>query len=287
VAILPDGGAGWLADAVRLGGGEVAELEDAAGLLWDAGMPEDLERVLARAPQVRWLQLSWTGVERYLPLMRDGRSWTCARDVFGPGVAEHALALTLAAFRDLPRLARERSWTPSEPRSLFGAQVVIVGDGSIGRSIASLLAPFHCRVEVVGRDRSGRLAAAVAGADVVYLAVPLTPETDGLVGAAELRAMGPDAWLVNVARGRLVRTDDLVQALREGWIAGAGLDVTEPEPLPEGHPLWSLPNCIITPHSASVDSIAREPFAKLVSENVRRFGAGEKLLGLVDPGRGY
>jgi phosphoglycerate dehydrogenase-like enzyme len=132
-----------------------------------------------------------------------------------------------------------------------------------------------------------RLLEAIRGVDVVFLAVPLTAETDGMIGERELRTMGPLAVLVNVARGRLVRTDDLVRALQEGWIAGAGLDVTEPEPLPDGHPLWELATCVITPHIASVDSMAREPYARLVSENVRRFAADRPLLGVVDPNRGY
>jgi D-3-phosphoglycerate dehydrogenase len=287
VAIVPAADAGWLGDAVRGGGGDVAEAVDAEALLWGAGDAPELARALDRAPNVRWVQVSWTGVDRYLELMRDGRVWTCARDVYGEGVAEHALALTLAAFRDLPRLVRERSWTRSEPRTLFGAKAVIVGAGSIGRSLAQLLVPFRCDVTMLDRKGRRRLLATLRGVDVAYLAVPLTADTQGMIGEAELRAMGPGAWLVNVARGRLVRTDDLVRALREGWIAGAALDVTDPEPLPEGHALWSLPNCLITPHSASVESLAREPYARLVEENVRRFRRGEALLGLVDPERGY
>jgi phosphoglycerate dehydrogenase-like enzyme len=287
VAILPDGSPAWLGDAVRAGSGEVVPIEQADALLWDAGDPSDLASVLARASQLRWVQLSWTGVDRYLELMRDGRTWTCARDVFGEGVAEHALALTLAAFRDLPRLARSRTWSRSEPRTLFEAKVVVVGSGAIGRGIADLLAPFRCKVSFISRRNRGDLLDAVRGAEVVYLAVPLTRETDAMIGEPELLAMGSRAWLVNVARGRLVDTDALVHALREAWIAGAALDVTEPEPLPEGHPLWSLPNCLITPHMASVDELARAPYSRLVSENVRRFARGEELLGIVDPQRGY
>ncbi len=99
--------------------------------------------------------------------------------------------------------------------------------------------------------------------------------------------MEPHAWLVNVARGKHVATDDLVTALREGWIAGAALDVTDPEPLPDGHPLWELPNCLVTPHTANTQEMARPLLGARIRENVRRFGEGEELLGLVDVERGY
>ena len=277
----------WLAEAVRAGGGEVSPIEDAGALIWDAGSPGDLVRALARAGGVRWVQLSWTGVDRYLSLMTDGRVWTCARDIYGPGVAEHALALALAVLKGVTKATRDSTWSPYEPRTLFGAGVAIVGGGSIGRSIAELLRPFDCSVRIVTRRNREHLLDALTGVDVVFLAVPLTPETDGIIGERELREMGPRAVLVNIARGRLVRTDELVEALREGYIAGAGLDVTEPEPLPDGHPLWELPNCAITPHIASVDMLAKEPYTKLVTENVRRFAAGEALLGIVDRERGY
>jgi phosphoglycerate dehydrogenase-like enzyme len=277
----------WLAAAVEAGGGRLVTVEQAQALIWDAGSPGDLERVLSDANGVRWVQLSWTGVDRYLPLMTDGRAWTCARDVYGPGVAEHALALALAVLKGATRATRELRWSKYEPRTLFGVKVVIVGGGSIGVSIGNLLRPFDCQVTMITRRNRDRLLEALDHAGVVFVAVPLTPETDGMIGERELRAMGSDAVVVNVARGRLIQTDALVTALREGWIAGAGLDVTEPEPLPDDHSLWQLPNCVITPHVASVDALAQEPYARLVTENVRRFKVGEPLLGVVDPKRGY
>jgi phosphoglycerate dehydrogenase-like enzyme len=286
VAILPRA-EDWLGAAVEAGGGRLVPVEEARALVWDAGSPGDLERVLDDAGGVGWVQLSWTGVDRYLSLMTDGRVWTCARDIYGPGVAEHALALALAVLKGVTRGARESRWSKYEPRTLFGARVVIIGGGSIGGSIARLLRPFDCEVTVITRRNRDRLLEAVDGAAVVFLAVPLTPETDGMIGERELRAMGRDAVVVNVARGRLIEPDALLTALRQGWIAGAGLDVTEPEPLPDDHPLWDLANCVLTPHVASVDSLAQEPYARLVTENVRRFIAGEPLLGVVDPKRGY
>jgi phosphoglycerate dehydrogenase-like enzyme len=137
---------------------------------------------------------------------------------------------------------------------------------------------------VVGEDE---LDAAIEGCDLVVLALALTPDTRGLIDARRLRLMGPQAWLVNVARGGHIVTDDLVAALRDGTIAGAGLDVTDPEPLPDGHPLWDLPGCIITPHVGNTPDMAVPLLSARIAENVRRWSAGEPLLGLVEPGRGY
>jgi phosphoglycerate dehydrogenase-like enzyme len=138
--------------------------------------------------------------------------------------------------------------------------------------------------KVVGRDG---LHAALATADVVILALPLTPETEGIIGREQLLLMQEHAVLVNVARGGHVVTDDLVEALRAGDIAGAGLDVTDPEPLPDGHPLWSEPRCIVTPHTANTPEMVLPSIVERVRENVRRFGAGEPLIGTVDLELGY
>jgi phosphoglycerate dehydrogenase-like enzyme len=280
----------WLAEAVRAGGGELSDLSAAEALLVPAAGPgtvDEVEHALQAASGVRWVQVSFTGVERFLHLMGDGRTWTCARGVYGPTVAEHALALALAGLRQLPRFAVERTWDRSHLRSLIGARVVLVGAGSIGGSLQRMLEPFDCRLKVLTSSSREPLAESVRGADVVFLTVPLTPRTRGMVGEPELRAMGPRAWLVNVARGQLVRTDALVRALTEGWIAGAATDVTDPEPLPQDHPLWDLPNCLITPHVASVEEVAFPEYAGLVSENLRRFSEGRELLGQVDRERGY
>jgi phosphoglycerate dehydrogenase-like enzyme len=132
-----------------------------------------------------------------------------------------------------------------------------------------------------------RLAEAVGPAAVVFVALALTPSTERIIDAAALAAMRPDAWLVNVARGRHVHTEALVAALREGSIGGAGLDVTDPEPLPDGHPLWTMPNCIITPHTADTWEMVERMLARRITENVARFAAGQPLIGLVDPEAGY
>ena len=138
--------------------------------------------------------------------------------------------------------------------------------------------------DVLGADQ---YADALPGADLVVLALALTPDTEGMFTASEFSLMEDHAWIVNVARGRHVVTDDLVEALRAGTIGGAGLDVTDPEPLPDGHPLWSLPNCIITPHVGNTPEMAKPLLAARVTDNVRRFARGEELIGLVDVDAGY
>ncbi|HRE03680.1 MAG TPA: NAD(P)-dependent oxidoreductase, partial [Ilumatobacteraceae bacterium] len=127
----------------------------------------------------------------------------------------------------------------------------------------------------------------LAGADVVFLALSLTPETEGMIGRGELEMMEQHAWLINVARGGHIVTDDLVWALSNGVIGGAGLDVTDPEPLPAGHPLWTLPNCIITPHVGNTPEMAVPLLSERIATNVRRWARGEELIGLVDPQLGY
>jgi phosphoglycerate dehydrogenase-like enzyme len=176
--------------------------------------------------------------------------------------------------------------------------VTIVGGGGIGEVLLRLLEPFRCDVTVIRRRAApmrgassvlGRdgLHGALTTAEVVFLALPLTPETTGVFGRDELLLMREDAILVNVARGAHVVTDDLVAALRDGDIAGAALDVTDPEPLPADHPLWSEPRCLITPHTANTPEMVRPAIEARIRENVRRFGAGEPLIGTVDLDLGY
>ena len=167
-------------------------------------------------------------------------------------------------------------WTAPLGRNLLGARVSILGGGGITESLVRLLQPWDCHITVVRRTanhldgvddvlEADRYADALPGADLVVLALALTPETEGIIAADELSLMEDHAWLVNVARGRHVVTDDLVDALRDGVIGGAGLDVTDPEPLPHDHPLWSMPNCLITPHVGNTPEMARP----LLAERIR------------------
>ena len=297
VAIAPEPVPGWVREAVAQGGGREARVAEADALVWLRPLDvEGLVATLAHAgPGLRWVQLPFAGVEDFgaAGVFDDGRQWTAGQGVYAEPVAEHVLALGLAGLRDLPERVRATSWGRPSGRSLYDGRVTILGGGGIARALLALLVPFRVETTVVRRHPEppavglDHLHQALAGADLVVLALALTAETEGVIGAAELRAMQPHAWLVNVARGRHVVTDDLVRALAEGWIGGAALDVTHPEPLPDGHPLWDLPNCVITPHTANTPEMAQAPLAARIAENVRRFALGQRLVGLVDPALGY
>jgi phosphoglycerate dehydrogenase-like enzyme len=305
VAIAPSPAAPWVEAAVAAGGGVVVEPADAEALVWTAPRgAAELRAVLADSPAVRWVQLPWAGVEEFAHqgvFDEPGHveQWTCGKGVYAEPVAEHALALALAGLRALPDRVRATSWGQQAGLSLYDAKVTILGAGGITECLADLVRPMRTELTVVRRDPSvpfpgaartlglDRLVDALPGADAVFLALALTPETEGVIGAAELALMEPHAWLVNVARGRHVDTEALVDALAAGTIGGAGLDVTEPEPLPDGHPLWSLPNVIITPHTANTQEMAVPLLSARIADNVRRFGAGEALVGPVDASAGY
>ena len=299
MTLAPATAPGWVGDAVRAGGGEIVDPSAAEALVWFGPyQPRELAAVLDAAPGARWVQLPWAGVEAYADLLTPDRTWTCAKGVYAEPVAEHVLALALGGLRGLPDWVRATSWGPQAGVSLFDGSVTVLGGGGITEVLLRLLEPFRCRVTVVRkrpRPMPGAaavvgpegLADALPGADAVVLALALTPETRGVIGAGQLKSMESHAWLVNVARGAHVVTEDLVVALREEWIGGAALDVTDPEPLPDGHPLWTLPNCVITPHTANTLAMARPLVTERIRENVRRFGAGEPLIGLVDLDLGY
>ena len=298
IAIEPLSAPFWLADAVREGGGVPSMPNLAAGIVWYGEDADELAQILDKAPQARWVQLRSAGIERYRVLMGDGRTWTCAKAIYGEAVAEHALAMILASFKEIPQLARRRTWAEAVGRSLYDARVTLVGAGGISAALLALMKPFRISATVV-RRRSlpvsdavrviphDRLVEALGEADVVVLACALVDDTIGLFGAREFNAMANHALLVNVGRGRLVRTNELVDALRSGQIAAAALDVTDPEPLPMGHPLWDLENVLITSHSGNPDERGRAPLARLITENVRRFAARLPLLAEVDVELGY
>jgi phosphoglycerate dehydrogenase-like enzyme len=288
-----------MADAIAAAGGHVVPIAEAEALVW--GSPTDadgLAAALRAGPGVRWVQLPWAGVEQFVHLMDDDRIWTCGKGVYAEPVAELALTLALAGMRGLGSYARADRWEAASGLNLSGARVTILGGGGITESFLHLLRPFDCHVTVVrnraqdmeGADvvlESDRLTDALPGADLVVVALALTPDTEGIISESELELMESYAWLVNVARGRHIVTADLVVALRDGVIGGAGLDVTDPEPLPAGHPLWSMPNCIITPHVGNTPDMARPLLAERITENVKRFARGKELIGPVDPELGY
>ena len=301
IALAPDGTRGWLGEAVEAGGGRLVEVAGADGLVWtDPADPAGLGELLDAQPQVDWIQLPWAGIEPYVEVVRAhaGRTWTCGKGVYAEPVAEHALALALAGLRHLGPFAGARSWGRQAGRNLLGARVTILGGGGITESLLRLLGPFGCEVTVVRRSPAPMAGAtrvvgddqlddALADAHLVVLALALTPATSGLLDRRRLELLHPEGWVVNVARGAHIVTDDLVAVLAEGRIGGAALDVTDPEPLPDGHPLWEEPRCIITPHTGNTFEMAIPLLSERVRENVRRRLAGEPLLGPVDPEAGY
>jgi phosphoglycerate dehydrogenase-like enzyme len=292
--------------AIDRAGGVLSPPEEADALLWlDWRDTEALKATLAANPGIRWIQLPWAGVEHYAAagVLDPGRTWTCAKRIYGDEVAEHALALALALMRSLKQRSRATTWEREVSglvgSSLYGARVTLLGAGGISAALLDQLRPFSVEATVVRRNPEplagaartvgpDRIHDAIEGADLVVVALALTPETRGIIGRAEMVLMGPRCFLVNVARGAHVVTDDLVAALRNGEIAGAALDVTDPEPLPDGHPLWELDNCLITPHVANpVVGESNRRLLALFEDNLRRFAAGQQLVGLVDPSLGY
>jgi len=288
-----------MAEAIRAGGGEVVDLAEAEALVWgDSRGADALAEALADAEEIRWVHLTVAGIEAFAELVDDGRLWTCGKGVYAEPVAEMALTLALAGMRGLGTFARATSWNEAGGRNLFGARVTVLGGGGITEALLRLLRPFDCHVTVVrnrvqemdGADvviEADRYPDCLPGADLVVLALPLTPDTEGMIARGELEMMEPHAWLVNVARGRLIDTDDLVTALQSNVIGGAALDVTEPEPLPDAHPLWTLPNCIITPHTANNPEMAAPLSVGRITENVHLFAKGEDLIGPVHVELGY
>lgn len=301
VAIAPLPAPGWATEVVLGAGARIVPIEEAEALLWmGSGSPGDIFEVLAEARNIRWVHLLWAGVEKFARVgsFDDGRTWTCGKGVFAEPVAEHALALGLAGLRGFRTYLSADAWLEERGASLFERQVTILGGGGIAEALARLLEPFRAHVTVVRRRKEPfpraertltpeHIDEALSGADLVVLALALTPETTGIIDEHRLRLMRESAWLVNVARGAHIVTDDLVRSLREGWIGGAALDVTDPEPLPAGHPLWELENCIITPHSAGTDEMTLAATRERMGENLRRFATGEQLIGVVDPVAGY
>jgi phosphoglycerate dehydrogenase-like enzyme len=268
-------------------------------------------RLLEAAPRLRRAQVGSAGVERYVSLGRIASRevvLTNAQALMGPQIADHAVALLLALMRALPAAIDnqrgDHAWDlPDRSRErmaeLRGKTVLVAGLGGIGREVAKRLHAFGARVVATNRSggapppfverlvRSDRLLELAALAHAVVVCVPLTPETDGMFDARFFATLPPGAWLVNIARGRCVDTGALVEALKSGRLAGAGLDVTDPEPLPPSHELWAFPNVIVTPHDAGATDAGEDRRFLLFRENLRRFAAGEALLSVVDPVAGY
>lgn len=276
-------------DAVIEGGGEPTKLDSSVkALIWtDYAKPDLLRQTLDQNPQLEWVQLPFAGVDAFADVIGRAPKFTSAKGAYSEPVAEHALALFLALGRAIPERVRAKSWGQKFAVSLYESRVLIVGAGGIAKELVKLLAPFGCPVLCLGSNEIDRLDEELPKADFVLLACALTPKTRGLFNERTFALMKRTAYLVNVARGPVVVTSDLITALEARVLAGAALDVTDPEPLPDGHPLWSAPNIIITPHTADTDAQVVRMFAERIRLNVLAFeGAGE-WVGVVDKELGY
>ena len=253
---------------------------------------------------LQWVHVSAAGVSQLLfdELIRSDVTYTNSRGVLSRAIAEFALGFVLDMAKDSQgsfRLQQEQRWQHRVTRKIQGQSALVVGSGSIGREIARLFRAVGMEVSGAGRaarpvdpdfDRvhsSRDLASTVHDYDYVVLAAPLTTETRGLVNADVLAAMKPSARLINVGRGELVDTEALTEALASGCIAGAALDVVHPEPLPEGHALWSIENVIISPHMSGDTEDYLDDLSKLFVDNLRRYCKGQPLLNVVDKDLGF
>ncbi|MEP7081930.1 MAG: D-2-hydroxyacid dehydrogenase [Chloroflexota bacterium] len=285
---------------------EASVFDQAEVLLLGAVPASVLDHLVARAPKLRWIHSASAGVDRVTtPAVRQrGLIVTNARGVFSRPIAEYVVMMALAIARRLPQLLelqRERTWQPLRGRELSELTVGIVGYGDIGKEVARLLEPFGSRILATRRhpDRGAgegsrvelfgldRLHHVLRQSDIVVVAAPLTDVTAGLIGAEQLGEMREDAWLINIARGRLLDELALRRALESGWIGGAVLDVFSEEPLSPESPLYRTPNLIITPHTSWASDRVVERTVDLFVDNLKRDRAGEPLRNVVDLEAGY
>lgn len=250
---------------------------------------------VAAARGLRWLNSSYAGVD-WLPLAElaeRGVAVTCGTGLTARQVAEYAVMTMLAVAKDYPSVVRAQDrheWLAEPPgiRDLAGSRALILGYGAIGQAIGRALEALDVEVLAVSRSRPRGWRHQIGTFDWIVLALPGTPETKGAIGAPELAAMKPDAVLVNFARADCVDQPALVEALTKRRIAAAVLDLTDPEPLPPDHPLWSLPNAHITMHLSGIPTPASQSrAAERFLRNCARFRAGEPLEAAVDLARGY
>ena len=280
------------------------DVKDADAIVgWELPSP-----LLQAANRLRWMHAAGAGVERYDlgQIAARGVMLTNSSGVSAPNMAEHVLGMMIALTRRFPRLLRaqiQREWrdeaTHREVAELQGQTVLIVGIGEVGRAVAQRAAAFGMRVNGLRRRSDappagfdqifaiGDFHAAVADADHVVVTLPNTPRSRGLFDAAAFAAMKPGAAIYNVGRGQVIDTSALIVALESGHLGGAGLDVTDPEPLPVDSPLWEMENVLITAHTSGATPRYWERQADLIAENIRRIQHGELPCNLVDLEAGY
>ena len=297
------------ADIDSAGHQEVDSIDQAQVYINTTPDPQEIPEMPAN---IEFVQHCFTGVNQLIDagvITDDGVPWCNAAGAFAQPVAESALGLLLSQAHHHKRFALEATWDGAReidesqawlytPKGHTPKKVAIFGAGGIGQELISMLQPFGVHITAV--NRSGRQ---VAGADVtvaladatsvwseadfIVLIMPLTEETNGLVDAAKFKAMKKSAILINVGRGKLVNTDDLVDALRSGEIAGAGLEVVDPEPLPNDHPLWALKNCTMTPHMGASWQVADFHLGEIFNANAAAWEEGKPLPTHIDPKAGY
>ncbi|MDY3127515.1 MAG: D-isomer specific 2-hydroxyacid dehydrogenase family protein [Corynebacterium sp.] len=288
---------------------QVDAIEDAQAFVNTTPHPHKIPEI---PDNIEFVQHFFTGVEGLISagiITQDGVPWCNTAGGFARPVAESALALLLAQAHQHKRFTLEASWenaseidksqswlytAPNEDPS----HVVIFGAGGIARELIKLLRPFGCRITAVNRSGQpvdGADATVAfhdaeslwAEGDFIVLIMPLTPETEGIVDRNKFKQMKNSAIVVNVGRGKLINTDDLVEALRAGDIAGAALEVVDPEPLPDGHPLYEIPNCTMTPHMAASEHVASKHVGPIFNANAKAWENGEALPTRVDVSLGY
>jgi phosphoglycerate dehydrogenase-like enzyme len=244
-------------------------------------------------PALRWFHSFSAGVDHpaFRSLLERGVTLSNSSGSSAPSIAQYVIGMMLRISKRMDEWTanqRERRWQALETQELTGRTVGVVGVGAIGGEVARLAKALNMRVIGLRRRQRRlrnvdelappeRLHELLAASDFVVLTVPLSSETDGMIGAAELHAMKPGAWLINIARGRVIDQAALVTALKDGTIAGAALDVFEPEPLPLEHELWSLPNAIVTPHNSGWSPLNFERASELFVENFGRFASGRAV----------
>ena len=280
-------------EAVRRGGGVLSDPEDAEVMVWMEGPSPRFTTLLG--PQVRWVQLRSAGIDSWLTsgLLDPSLTWSNATGCYARPVAEHALALMLGTARRLHTVARASRWQPEEKfagATLESATVMVVGAGGIGRRLIEMVRVLGARSIAV--TRSGRDVADadvscgvddwqdhLGACDYLVLALPKSPSSVGMVNREVLGRLPDHAWIVNVGRGETLVTDDLVAALEDGTVGGAALDVTDPEPLPDEHPLWRFPDVVVTPHAAVPLASMLTSFGRRVEDNLIRYRHGQPLIG--------
>ena len=287
----------------RPAGEELDSVLGRAEVIFGLRLPSNL---LSRAPRLKWAQMVSAGVDFVdKAIIESGVIITTASGIHAIPISEWVLGVSLMLAKQAPRLwanQQRRHWERFVPAELSGKTMGVIGLGNIGTQVARLAKAFGMRVVATRRSQVApafgqgdtdellpppQLHELLARSDFVVLSLPLTAETTKLFGEAELRAMKPTAYLINISRGAVVDEAALIKALKEGWIAGAGLDVFETEPLPPESELWGLPNVILSPHIAGMTEEYQARATKLFCDNLSRYLAGQKLINEVSKERGY